>query len=131
MIRSKFVRKVWTVALCVGGAVAYAGPSALLPIKAGTYVLSSYKPCAEAPLAGVVEFDGKAIFGPHESHCTASVLARHGRTYEVSTECRAHGDGTPETPSTGVRTVRVESSSRLALIEQGKPVEYELCPSFH
>jgi hypothetical protein len=130
MIRSNLETKLCAVALCVGS-VAYAGPAALLPLNPGTYVLASYEPCEEAPLAGVVEFDGKAIFGPHESRCTASVVSHRGSTYRVSTECAAHGDGTPQTPSRWVRTVHVESESRLAVIAQGKPVEYQLCPAFH
>jgi hypothetical protein len=125
-------------ALCVAslgvGTFACAAPptsAALLPLTPGTYVVSTYKPCAEAPLAAVKAFDGKAFPGPHESSCISSIASQHGRTYQVSTECRALGDGTPEVPSKLSETIEVRSHSKLAVIAHGETVVYDLCPDFH
>jgi hypothetical protein len=121
---------VCALALSVG-TLACAAPSALLPLNPGTYVVSSYKPCEEAPLAGTKEFDGKTFVGPNESQCTSSVVSHHGNAYRVSTRCSAHGDGTPETPTRWTQTVHVESASGFDAVLDGKSVRYELCPAFH
>jgi hypothetical protein len=112
------------------GTLAQAAPTSSLPLQPGTYVISSYKPCEEAPLAGVKTFDGKALIGPHESDCTSSIVSHRGETYQISTECRAHGDGTPQSPSKSLETVQVKSKSSLAVVVHGQPVRYDLCPIF-
>ena len=107
-----------------------AATSALLPIASGTYVIASSKPCRDAPLAGIAQFDGRALHGPHESDCTSSLLSRHGKTYRISTTCRAFGDGSPAKPDTQVQTVRVESRTRFEMIDGSGKTDYARCPSF-
>ena len=118
------------LATVAAGTLVQAAPDLLLPLKPGTYVVSSYKPCEEAPLAGVMVFDGKAFAGPHESSCSSAVVSRHGKTYDVVTECRAHGDGTPQTPTKWSQSMRLESSSSFAVTVNGQPVRYDLCTKF-
>jgi hypothetical protein len=110
---------------------AHAGPGSLLPLQPGPYVVSSYKPCEEAPLAAVVQFDGRAIFGPHESNCTISIESHKGRSYRLSTECQANGDGSAASPTKALRTVRIESKVKFSVVSLGSPVAYELCVGFH
>ena len=107
-----------------------AATTALLPIASGTYAVAGSKPCRDAPLAGVAQFDGRALHGPHGSDCTSSLLGRHGRTCRISTTCRALGDGSPARPDTQVRTVRVESRTRFAVIAGGARTDYARCASF-
>ena len=129
MSTSTVQSKLCWAALAVGSLV-QAAPATLIPLEPGTYVVSSFKPCEEAPLAGVKAFDGKAFIGPHESKCTSSVMSRHGQTYQVSTKCLAHGDGSPEKPTRSLETMQISSPSSLAVMVHGEAVQYELCLKF-
>ena len=131
MSRSSFTGRAKAAFLLLGVAtVSQAATSALLPLDAGVYVVSTTTPCADAPLAGVARFDGLALSGPHESDCTSTVLSRQARTYRISTTCRALGDGSAATPTSQDQTVRVESRTRFAMVDHGTETDYARCPSF-
>lgn len=132
MSTSPFAFKSRTALVLLGAAcLSQAAQPAALPLDAGSYVVSSVAPCKEAPLAAVVQFDGRALFGPHESDCTSLVLSQRGRTYQVATECRALGDGTRAAPYRQVQRIRVESRTRLSIGDAGAEIHYALCPAFH
>lgn len=107
-----------------------AAETSLLPLESGTYTLAGYQPCDTAPFAGVAMFDGRAFSGPHASHCTSDVLDHHDGSYEVSTECRALGDGTPAAPTTVVMQLRVVSPTHYVLLGNGEQRDYERCPAW-
>ncbi len=131
MSMSSLTLKSKLAAALMGAAgLCQAASPATLPIAAGTYVVVGKAPCKDAPLAGVTTFDGRAFLGPHSSDCTSTLLGRHGRSYRVSTECRALGDGTPATPFTQVQLVRVDSRTRFAIVQDGHATAYARCPSF-
>lgn len=118
-------------ALVAATGVAQAADAPLLPLDAGTYVVSDYTPCQEAPLAGVMQFDGHAFSGPHASSCHSVVLDHKGSSYRVRTKCTANGDGSPAAPHSETTAVRIESRTRLMLNHDGKDIEYALCPALH
>lgn len=115
--------------LLLGAGVARAAGIAL-PLDAGTYVVGSYKPCAEAPFAGVKDYDGKSFSGPHDAGCQTVALDRRDATYRLKTTCKSAGDGTPVTPTGFVEEVRVESRTAFVVIHGKDHVEYTLCPTF-
>jgi len=128
-IDARVVHTLLLVAICVAG-FAHAA-NAPLPLKSGTYVVSSDKPCEDAAFADVIEFDVRSFHGPHEAQCQSTTLDQHGRSYRVSTTCRALGDGTAATPSTFVRRVRITSRSTFVLTRDKADDVYALCPEFH
>ena len=102
-----------------------------LPLDTGTYVVTSYKPCTDAPFAGVKDFDGTSFGGPHDSDCQTVILARHGASYRVKTTCNGAGDGTPVTAGGLLEQVRIESRTAFVLTHGQQHREYTLCPTFH
>jgi hypothetical protein len=126
---SSFPSRLLPVMICATG-FAHLG-NASLPLKAGTYVVSSDKPCADAAFADVMAFDGRSFAGPHDARCQSTTLDRQGRSYRVSTTCRALGDGTATMPSTVVRQLRITSRSSFVLTRGNHEIDYALCPAFH
>ena len=126
-----FIHLAPCAAVLVVCILAHAAPAGSLPLKPGTYVASSDRPCAEAPFAAVKAFDGKAFSGPHESACTSSIVGRQGHRYRVSTVCHALGDGTPTPETEALETIRVRSSSSFDVTTSGRATRYDLCPAFH
>ena len=126
-----FIRPTLGAAVLVVCVLAHASPAGFLPLKPGTYVASSDRPCAEAPFAAVKAFDGRAFSGPHRSACTSSIVGRRGQTYRVSTVCHALGDGTPAPVTGALEIIRVRSSSSFDVTASGRATRYELCPAFH
>ena len=102
-----------------------------LPLDPGNYVVVGAQPCEQAPLAGVMAFDGASFAGPHATACQTAVLARHGPDYRVRTRCKALGDGTPAAASAVVRDVRIESRTAFAVTRGAQATAYALCPGFH
>ena len=115
--------------LLFGAAVAQAADRAL-PLDPGNYVVASERPCEQAPLAGVMAFDGASFAGPHASACQTTILARHGSRYRVRTQCKALGDGSPAAAGAVVRDVRIESRTTYAVNRGKQATEYALCPAF-
>ena len=127
----RHIKTLNAAALMLGLAgIASAAETSLLPLEPGTYVVSSFKPCQQAPLAAAVQFDGLSFSGPHASDCTSSILAHQDTTYQVATECRALGDGTPAKPVKLVESFRIASPTHFEKLGQGAQGEYERCPSF-
>lgn len=122
-------RLIFGLVLCTG--LARAGEAPLLPLDAGTFVIASYPRCEEAPLAGVMSFDGHSLVGPHDSNCRTEIIERDGARYRVRTSCRADGAGQPEIPTETVLTIQVESSTAMTVTRpDGKSDGYALCPGF-
>jgi hypothetical protein len=101
-----------------------------LPLHPGTYVIASYKPCQEAPLAGVSRFNGFSFEGPHASNCQTTVLRRRGSTYRIKTTCSAMGNGSPAVPSGSVQDIHIKSSSSFSVGNGKQRTEYRQCPAF-
>lgn len=116
--------------LCTGTGFARAA-DAPLPLKAGSYVIASYTPCDEAPLAGVTSFDGASFVGPHDADCQTAVLSHRGTRYRVQVTCKAMGDGTPIAPTSYRQDVRIKSQTRFVVTREHREIEYALCPAFH
>ncbi len=125
LLRFKFL-----LALLFGMGFAHA-TDGLLPLDAGTYVVASYTPCEEAPLAGVTSFDGASFVGPHDSDCQTTILEQHGADYRVSVRCKALGDGTPTVPKPFVEGVRIKTRTSFVLTHDDAEMEFALCPAFH
>ena len=120
------------LALILACGVVRAADAPVLPLDTGNFVIASYPRCEEAPLAGVVSFDGRSLVGPHDSDCHTEILEHDGSSYRIRRGCRADGSGKPEVPADFVQTVRVESRTRMALTGlDGQTKEYALCPGFH
>ena len=103
-----------------------------LPLDVGNYVIASYKPCEEAPNAGVTSYDGASFVGPHDSDCQTTVLEQSGPRYRVSISCKALGDGTPMVPRPYVESVRILTRTSFAIVRHdGTEDEFDLCPAFH
>lgn len=104
----------------------------VLPLDAGTYVVADYKPCEEAPFAGVTSFDGMSFVGPHDSDCRTKILEQSGSKFRVSVRCKADGSGTPiKHPSTFIEGVRIESRTSFVFIKGAVETRFALCPAFH
>lgn len=128
MLRPLLRYKLFVI-LALGAGLARATDG--LPLNAGTYVLTSYKPCAEAPFAGVKDFDGTSFGGPHDSDCHTVILSRHSASYRVMRTCNAAGDGTPVTQTGFVEKVRIESRTAFVVTHGKQQLDYTLCPTFH
>jgi hypothetical protein len=119
-------------AMCVLASLATTTATAdPLPIHSGTYVIQSYRPCAEAPLAGTFHYDGKGIAGPHESNCMSKLLSRYDRSYRIQTTCRALGDGTPAQVTASTQIYTVKSPTVVSVGEGTSQTTYALCPGFY
>ena len=120
------------LALILASGAVRAADAPVLPLDTGTFVVASYPRCEEAPLAGVVAFDGRSLVGPHDSDCHTDILERDGSSFRIRRGCRADGSGKPAIPADFVETVRVESRTRMVLTGlDGEAREYALCPGFH
>lgn len=86
--------------------------------------------CCEAPLAGVVGYDGRALMCASDSHCSSTILRREGDQYQVSTTCRGAGDGSPVTPITVFEVVVVHSSTSIGVRYGDHVMQYQLCRDF-
>lgn len=125
------LRLPFKLALLLACGVARAADEPVLPLDAGTYVVASYPHCEQAPLAGVVAFDGRSLVGPHDSDCRTEILEHDGSTFRIRWGCRADGSGKPAIPAEIVQTVRIESRTRMVLIgRDGPAMAYALCPGF-
>lgn len=129
-MRPALLHLALTLTLILGSGPARAVDQAL-PLQAGTYVVSSYRPCQEAPLAGVTRYNGLSFEGPHASNCQTSLLRQRGSSYRVKTTCTAMGDGSPAVQSASVQDIRVKSRTALVVDHGKKKIEYGLCPGFH
>ena len=120
------------LALFLGSGIVRAADAPVLPLDTGTYVVASYPRCDQAPLAGVVAFDGHSLAGPHDTDCRTEILERDGSSFRIRWGCRADGAGKPAIPTEFVQTVRVESRTRMVLMgPDGEATAYALCPGFH
>ena len=126
LLRFKFV-----LALLFGMGFAHA-TDGKLPLDSGYYVIASYKPCEEAPNAGVTTYDGASFVGMHDSDCQTDILEQNGPRYRVSIRCKALGDGTPVVPKPYVESVRILTRTSFTVVENnGTEDEFDLCPAFH
>lgn len=119
-----------TVLSCATG-LACAADAPGLPLDAGIYVVTGYKPCNSAPFAGVRQFDGRSFSGPHASACESTILEHSGANYRVKTDCQALGNGAPAPASSEVVDVRVKSRTSFFLVHDNRTLEFALCPAFH
>lgn len=128
----RFPPRSWAASLLLGATCwvgAADGPS--LPLDAGIYVVTAYRPCNSAPFAGVRPFDGHSFSGPHASICESAILEHNGTTYRVKTDCQALGNGAPAPASSEVDDVKVKSRTAFVLTHDNRSLEFALCPAFH
>jgi len=91
-------------------AAAFTAGAASVPVTVGKYVRAGL-PCADAPLAALLTYDGQNFTGAHAGNCSTTVISADGRRYALKTTCRSAGDGSPA-PYAETQTVTVRSMSR-------------------
>jgi hypothetical protein len=92
--------------------LATAASAAVLPLKPGTYVLSS-TPCGDPAFAAMFDYDGRSFSYPHATNCRSVIRAHAGRTYHVSETCSALGDGSASVSDTRQMTYTIVSDTRV------------------
>ena len=102
----------------------------IFPLNEGVYVHQDVKPCNQAPLADVMSYAGKAIFGAHDSKCDARILSSKDFTYKIDVTCRGAGNGAPVVPSHQLETLTRITANEFTLIVVGQKSVYFLCPGF-
>jgi hypothetical protein len=80
----------------------------------------------------MTSWNGAGFSDPHSAQCRSRLLAQSGNPYNISTNCTALGDGTPDTSGYLDRfTVTRLSDSRFKLTKAGKPAGiYRWCNAF-
>ncbi len=97
-----------------------------LPLARGAYVRNGV-PCAQAPNAGLRDYNGQGIGSSKAGQCRGRVLAHIGKRYTLRQQCVEYGGRVP-TPGRAER-LKLRVDARTAFTDLADGTRYRLCPA--